>query len=384
MNRKVIRTFIFVAVLGIVLFALERQKSSAPDPVVIQSPTVLRKMTMDEKIEESDLIVLGQVKETLPSRWNTLEDINIQKIGSQEIVNKGLGIFTDSVLEKGLVLKQTINIDSTLRVRSFQGKIEHIEFVGFSEPTFIIGKTYLMFLKKDFGATKEIDPGGFIPVNAADGVYVIEGNLAVSSDDEWKTDDLIEYIRSSPLSLPSTEIPQSQENTEIFRLVESAFDIESKAAYDFNTERFADVFANSPLVMLLGNKNEFIGNFNPAANSVRYGYLDYKIAYYKWWQESSSFFEALDIKALSENRKVSQEEIKELIDSEWSQEWGLAPARAASPERRTVLRFVALDKKDEIVTVYLHDGLKLHILYLTQIDGRWFIVGDKENALIEN
>lgn len=60
------------------------------------------------------------------------------------------------------------------------------------------------------------------------------------------------------------------------------------------------------------------------------GYLDYKIAYYNWWQDSTLRFEALREQAKAENREVTQDEIKAFIDLEW----GMAPARAESPEKK--------------------------------------------------
>ena len=70
---------------------------------------------------------------------------------------------------------------------------------------------------------------------------------------------------------------------------------------------------------------------------------------------------------------MTQDELKALIDSEWAEKWGLAPARAESPERKISLRFISINVVNDMAVVYLHDGFRVVILYLSRIDGQWFI-----------
>lgn len=357
--------------------------NSNPKPITLEASGVLSQMTIDDKIYASDVIVIGKVEEVLPSKWNTSREINTENLTAKQIIEAGLGIFTDVIVKDDIVLKGVVAEDSTLRVRSFTGRIDNVSFVGSSEPLYEQGKTYLLFLHKDEGPTQAVDPGDYIAVNAINGVYNIIGDKAISSDDEWLLTDLIAYIQASPLSALVTNIPETPEAEQVIKTIKAAYAVEAKAAYDFNTENFSSVFANTPTFVVNIDKLEFIRNFTGNLSLVSPGYLDYKLAHFNWWRESVLLFDALKEKAISENREVTQDELKAIIDSEWAEKWGLAPARAKSPEGEIPLRFISVDVINDTAVVYLHDGFQVVILYVNKVDGQWYIVGDKENTLSE-
>lgn len=377
MNKQKIT---FVAFLFLSLFLILLRVNNAPKPITLQASGVLSEMTIDDKIETSDLIIIGEVRKVLPSRWNTSRTIHASDLTSKEIIETGLGIFTDAIFTDKLVLKGDVSKEMNLRVRSFMGTIENISIISSSEPLYEEGKTYLLFLHKDSGPTQAVDPGDYIAVNAINGVYEIMGDKAISADDEWPLNDLVTYIQESPFSLPAANIPETSEAREIMRIIELAYDIEARAAFDLKTENFSTVFANSLAYSVIPEKLEFTQNFSNTPIVEAPGYLDYKLAYYNWWRDSANQFDSLKAKAKSENREVTQDELKVIIDSEWSKKWGLAPAQAESPERNSSLRFVSIDITKNNATAYLDDGFKVVILYLERIDEQWFIVGDKENT----
>ena len=84
-----------------------------------------------------------------------------------------------------------------LRVRTFVGEIDKVRWVDTSEPAYIPGHKYLLFLKNDTGPTAGIEPGHFLSINAAYGVYEIVNGKAISMDDEWVFEDLIAYIQNA-------------------------------------------------------------------------------------------------------------------------------------------------------------------------------------------
>ena len=261
-------------------------------PVTITLNASLGEMTIDDKIEEAELIVVGEVKEILPSKWKSVNQQIPERLTPQQIIESNLSIFTDSLISINQILKGGSK-EPVVRVRSFAGEINQAHFVSSSEPAYKMGQTYLLFLHKDNGPTQIVDPGDYIAVNAINGVYNIVGDKAISSYDEWHLDDLVMYIQSSPLSAPEENIPETPNSQEIMKVVELAYDIESKAAYDFKTGGFSSVFANTLLFSLNVDKFEFVKNFNPNFLIDSPGYLDYKIAYYNWWQESAFQFDAL-------------------------------------------------------------------------------------------
>ena len=179
------------------------------------------------------------------------------------------------------------------------------------------------------------------------------------------------YVENSPSSAVSPYIPNTVEVQEIIQTVETAYDIEAEAAYDFNTERISSVFVNDLRFEVNPDKLEFIRAFTYNSSLERAGYLDYKTAYYNWWNDSTLRFEALKEKAQAENREIAQDEINSLIDSKW----GMAPARAKSPNREIILQFISVNLDGDLATIYLHTGYQVVIISLVQVDGKWYVAG---------
>ena len=164
-------------------------------PAVLGSDTLIISFDVDEKIKEAELIVIGEVTTTLPSRWNG-PDGGDPKNASPEDISRAHGLFTDSLVSINQILKGDV-VKPVVRVRSFIGETQNVRWVNRSEPSYVVGKTYLLFLAKDIGATAKIDIGDYVAVGAYQGVYEIVDGRAVSADDEWLLEDLIAYIEQS-------------------------------------------------------------------------------------------------------------------------------------------------------------------------------------------
>lgn len=189
-----------IAILGLaILFPILISNNQAP--VILGSDALLMKFSVDDMIQEAELIVIGEVVTTLPSRWNGPNG-NDPKGASWEEVAHARGLFTDSLISINQILKGDI-VKPVVRVRSFIGETEKVHWVSESEPSYVIKKTYLLFLAKDTGATAKVDAGDYVAVGAIQGVYEIVDGKAISADDEWVLDELIAYIQNS-LSETST------------------------------------------------------------------------------------------------------------------------------------------------------------------------------------
>lgn len=179
--------------------------------VSLGSNALLIEFSIDDMIKEADLIVIGEVKTTLPSRWNGPNG-NDPKNASPEEISRARGLFTDSLISINQILKGDV-VQPVVRVRSFIGETDKVRWVNESEPSYVIKRTYLLFLAKDTGATAKIDAGDYVAVGAYQGVYEIVNEKAVSRDDEWILEELIAYIEKSlsgevpspTLTLVSTE-----------------------------------------------------------------------------------------------------------------------------------------------------------------------------------
>lgn len=169
-------------------------------PVIVTESSSLRELSIDDKINEAELIVIGKVNTTLPSKWKKHNKKDTKEATPQEIFEGG-GLFTDSIFSVDDILKGVYE-EPTMRVRSFIGESEQIQWKNPSEPSFKKGQTYILFLEKDTGPTADVDPGDYISVNSNTATYEIIDGTAVSSDDEWVLDDLITYIKNAVSQTP--------------------------------------------------------------------------------------------------------------------------------------------------------------------------------------
>jgi hypothetical protein len=175
------------------LISIEKNKA---EPIVITQNASLRELSLDDLIDESELIIVGETKTVLLSKWKAPNGKAPKNITPHQILDQRISIFTDSLLSVTQVIKGEYT-DPLIRIRSFVGEIEHVSWVNSSEPIYEKGQIYLLFLVKDNGPTQIVDPGDYISVNAIDGVYKIIDGRAISINDEWVLEDLIAYIQNS-------------------------------------------------------------------------------------------------------------------------------------------------------------------------------------------
>ena len=138
---------------------------------------------------------MGEVKSTLPSHWLAPEGKDSTKASPEDVFKSG-GLFTNSVISINQLLKGDYE-KPNFHVRAFVGEIEQVRWVNTTQPSYIPGHKYLLFLKNDTGPTARIEPGHFMSINSAYGVYEIVDGKAISMDDEWVFEDLIAYIQNA-------------------------------------------------------------------------------------------------------------------------------------------------------------------------------------------
>jgi len=181
----------FGLMLLIILFT-ENQKK---EPVTFTQEDSLENLTIDQKIERAELIVIGRARTILPSRWLAPKGNETRNPSPEEVFRSG-GLFTDTLITIDQILKGSFN-QPKVRVRSYIGETEQVRWVNSSEPSFERGQIYLLFLVKDIGPTKNVDPGDYVSVNSNRAVYEIVDGKAISADDEWVLEELISYIQNS-------------------------------------------------------------------------------------------------------------------------------------------------------------------------------------------
>jgi len=334
------------------------------------SNSLMPQMTLDDIIEESELIVIGKVRAIQSPQWRSANEKRLEDATAEEIFQAG-GLFTDSIISIAQILKGD-NKASTILVRSFIGETEQVRWVNDSEFSFERGKTYLLFLAENYGPSANVEPGSYISVNSYEGVYEIVDGKAISRSDEWVLDELLSHIQTSLLSQPTVDIPDTPEAQEIMQRIETVYDIEAEASYLFDITKFLDVFINDPRYVVNPDALEFIrtATDNPSLETA--GYLDYKVAYYDWWKEGTLRFNALREKAIAENRNVTDDELNTFLASKW----GKIPGQVKDPMRHWKIKFTSIKIDGDIATVILDFGARTKELILILVDGQWYITGE--------
>ncbi len=160
-----------------------------------------------------------------------------------------------------------------------------------------------------------------------DGQWYIAGARGISA-----------YIENSPSSAVSPHIPDTVEVLEVIQAVEAAYDIEAEASYNINTEKFPMVFINDPRYEISPDQLKIFRNINNDQSLRPAGYLDYQTAQYESW----------------------------------------SIARGTSPNRELILQFISISIDNGTATVYLYHTHQVMMIYLVQIDGKWYIAGARE------
>jgi hypothetical protein len=334
-------------------------------------------LTIDEKISESEIIVIGEVTTAFPTKWKLDDMKDVKDATPQEIIDAG-GLFTDFLISIDRVLKGSVG-DPTIRVRSFSGETNKVRWKNSSQPEYVENKLYLLFLRQDSGPTAKVDPGDFISVNSNTAVYEIVDGKAISADDEWVLEELIAYIENSLAQRTDYQetitsvgnIPNSPEARAVVRAVEKSYSVKAEVRYTLDIEKLSSIFVNDPRFPVSPDTLETIRELtgNPELESA--GLLDNELAHSGWRRDSILYAEALHEKAKKETRDLTEEERTSLIDPQGR----TAPARAESPVRTTQLVFISINIENDIADVIVQAGSRQDKLFLVLIGNQWFVAG---------
>jgi hypothetical protein len=210
MSKKISVGIIAAVILLALLFTVKKNI-----PITLGPSGALPKYSIDDKINRAELILIGKVTTNLPSQWMGPNGSDPRNASPEEVA-RARGLFTDSMISIQQMFKGDI-VTPVVRIRAFTGQTERVVWSSNDEPSYIKGRTYLLFLKKDHGPTANISPGDYIAVGAFQGVYEIINGRAVSQDDEWDLEELIAYIQNklteSTVTPALEETPDSTETS---------------------------------------------------------------------------------------------------------------------------------------------------------------------------
>jgi hypothetical protein len=169
-------------------------------------------------------------------------------------------------------------------------------------------------------------------------------------------------------------IQQLEEVNKIQKVIESSYEIEAKAGRDFDTMMFDKIYANDIRGGELSQSTvEFIESVFRDQGEDRYGYLDYKLAYFAWWRKGALKAETIFMKVKKENRKMTKDDVRSLFDEKGR----LAMPRLKGDIVKKNLAFNSIEVNTDTAVVVFNDGSRTNQMTLVKIDNNWLIAGNK-------
>jgi hypothetical protein len=173
------------------------EKFSASDvPSTITVSSCVAYMGLDELNKNSDLVIIGSVKEILPARWNTpdgeqpenaLEDLDLHEV-----------IYRDVVISVDEYLKNSLSSNEVV-VRVLGGTVGNLTMDVEDEPSLEPGEDVLLYLVNDTNpATKDLDPEHFVICGCFQGKFSLsEDGKAVSKSETVELEEMLKLLNVS-------------------------------------------------------------------------------------------------------------------------------------------------------------------------------------------
>ncbi|WP_410509733.1 hypothetical protein RSJ42_05815 [Methanosarcina hadiensis] len=148
-----------------------------------------------ELSKNSDTVIIGTVKEILPSKWNNADGKNPGQDIEFDLNNT---IYTDTIIIVDEYLKNPLS-SKEVRVRVEGGTVGNDTLLSECEPAFQPAERVLLYLMKDDNpATRDISPEHFIVTGALQGKYTLtDDGKAVRPDETVNQEELLSTINQA-------------------------------------------------------------------------------------------------------------------------------------------------------------------------------------------
>ncbi|WP_110515380.1 hypothetical protein [Herpetosiphon llansteffanensis] len=218
---------LFVAIpliaLGIILLST-RVSSKRPDTtiavleeresIIISSHATMEFKSLEDLIQQSDLIVHGAVSTATPARWNT-PDGTLPHTVTLDTISANFIIYTDMVFEPKAILKGNVPNDQLI-VRTFGGSVGK-DHMTIDAEELKPSTEYVIFLAKDTGSTAQLGPRHYLVLGATQGVYEITEGRVVA-----QTALRGEQQRTDPAQLSDDKALAGMSMNELIRQIDQA------------------------------------------------------------------------------------------------------------------------------------------------------------------
>jgi hypothetical protein len=145
----------------------------------------------------SDTILIGTVKDILPSRWNTIDGRQPNKTLTDLIPGVDI-IYTDIIISVGKYLKNPLASQEVI-VRVINGTVGNVSMKSDAEPKFDTGERVLLYLSQDTNpSTKNIGSEHFVVTDFYKGKFTLtDGGKAIGFDENTTLNELLSTINQT-------------------------------------------------------------------------------------------------------------------------------------------------------------------------------------------
>lgn len=198
-KSRIIKTsaFILVAVLGILagnqIYSKYLTNKASTEPDTIIRTSIVEHLSEDTLANDSQIIIEGDIKELLPSKWNTKDGKEPEGVKDDDT------IFTDNLVEVTKVIKGEVKIGDVLKVRTNAGEIDTSKKIKVirsdSDANFSKGEKVLLFLTYDnSGFNKNKSKDYFALTGGIQGKYTISSDKIKDAVGQEKSLDEFESL----------------------------------------------------------------------------------------------------------------------------------------------------------------------------------------------
>jgi hypothetical protein len=182
------------------------------------------------------------------------------------------------------------------------------------------------------------------------------------------------YVGGAPPAIPDTAAARAVQDR-----IQHAYQVDAAVAYSFDLAALDTIYVNDPRGGVLWDKwatlvrDVWQATGDPRLNDPNYliGYLDYKQAFFGWWQRGVEQRERLHTRAAREQRDLTPAESRSLIDAAGR----IAPARGDADARPATLIFLSITIDADVAVAVVDDGPRTMEYTLVHRDHTWFIAG---------
>ena len=168
------------------------QTNDNKDKVTLTVSGCLEYVSPEEMSSMSDVIVIGSVKEVLPSEWNTRDG----QMPNNDIYElEWYDIYTDVVITVDEYLKTPLS-EKEVIVRTLGGEKDVISIVVEDEASFNPGEKVFLYLKNDtWPNTMSNGPEHFVVTGVSQGKFTLtDDGIAIHFGESFTLDELLETV----------------------------------------------------------------------------------------------------------------------------------------------------------------------------------------------